>query len=180
MVDPKVRADHSFVATMSTGFSGNLGFPMPTNWSFRQFFETDISASVNGKAVTLRIDKNDYSDLDQGAYNIQPRKPKDPEYEALHTAWTDMGLKFPILKDSNLFTKNFTFNRTYPVYRSQLVDVDVTTSTTYSLPGEVVIFTVENRKVTASLREMLGEMSSDRLADYQETINKLSATIGNG
>lgn len=186
MADSSVQADHSFVANMSTGFSGNLGFPMPKNWSFGQFFETDISSEVDGKNVSLRIDKNDYSGLDQGASYPQPRPPKDPEYEALHKAWTDMGMEIPILNDSGLFTKNFTFNQTYEVYRSTFVDVDVTTSTTYSIPGEVdsAEFTVENNEVKASLKEMLGEMygelSSDRLVNYEEALDDLSATIGNG
>ncbi|MEI3598132.1 DUF1906 domain-containing protein [Oceanobacillus sp. SE10311] len=186
MNDSSVRADHSFVANMSTGFSGNLGFPMPTNWSFGQFFETDIYANVNGESVTLRIDKNDYSGLDQGAQYIQPRSSKDPEYEALHEAWADIGINFPILKDKGLFTKNFAFNQTYQVYRSAFVDIDVSTSTTYTVPGDVesVAFTIENGEIKASMREMLGEMygeiSSDRLADYQQMVNNLSATIGNG
>ncbi|MEG1990356.1 MAG: DUF1906 domain-containing protein [Clostridia bacterium] len=29
----------AFVSDMSTGFSGNMGFKMPTNWNFDQFFE---------------------------------------------------------------------------------------------------------------------------------------------
>lgn len=33
----------SFVADMSTGFSGNLGFPMPKNWAFDQFVEFTFS-----------------------------------------------------------------------------------------------------------------------------------------
>ncbi|KRN33526.1 glycoside hydrolase domain-containing protein [Weissella halotolerans] len=33
----------SFVADMSTGFSGNLGFPMPKNWAFDQFVEFTLS-----------------------------------------------------------------------------------------------------------------------------------------
>ena len=32
-------ADKAFVSDMSTGFSGNLGFPMPSEWSFDQFNE---------------------------------------------------------------------------------------------------------------------------------------------
>jgi len=32
-------ADKAFVSDMSTGFSGNLGFPMPTEWAFDQFSE---------------------------------------------------------------------------------------------------------------------------------------------
>src|SRR5699024_1845174 len=40
--DSSVKADHSFVSNMSTGFSGNLGFPMPHNWSFGQFYELSV------------------------------------------------------------------------------------------------------------------------------------------
>ena len=32
-------AEYSFVADMSTGFSGNLGYAIPENWAFDQFFE---------------------------------------------------------------------------------------------------------------------------------------------
>src|SRR5690625_1318277 len=97
-----------------------------------------------------------------------------------------MGMKIPILNDSDLFTKNFTFNKSYPVYRSTFVDVDVNTSITYSIPGDVesAKYTVENGKVKTSLSEMLGEtyseLSSDRLTDYQGALDNLSATIGNG
>ena len=95
-------------------------------------------------------------------------------------------MKIPILNDSGLFTKNFTFNQTYEIYRSIFVDVDVTTSTTYSIPGDVesAKYTVENGKFKASLSEMLGEayteLSSDRLTDFQDMLDNLSITIGNG
>lgn len=36
-------ASASFVADMSTGFSGNLGFPMPENWAFDQFVEFTLA-----------------------------------------------------------------------------------------------------------------------------------------
>jgi len=35
---------HSFVSGMSWGFSGNLGFPLPLNWSFNQIKEFQFSA----------------------------------------------------------------------------------------------------------------------------------------
>lgn len=35
-------AVHCFVADMSTGYSGNLGYAMPQNWSFDQFVEYNI------------------------------------------------------------------------------------------------------------------------------------------
>lgn len=49
----------SFVSDMSTGYSGNYGYPMPTNWAFDQFFEYDFSSD-------LGIDKDAVSGRDQG------------------------------------------------------------------------------------------------------------------
>ncbi|MFG2307549.1 glycoside hydrolase domain-containing protein [Streptomyces sp. NPDC048566] len=39
-VTNKTYARYSFVSGMSWGFSGNLGFPLPSNWSFNQIKET--------------------------------------------------------------------------------------------------------------------------------------------
>lgn len=44
----------AFVADMSTGYSGNLGYPMPDNWAFEQYHEFTFSS--NG--VSLPLDKN--------------------------------------------------------------------------------------------------------------------------
>ena len=44
----------AFVADMSTGYSGNLGYPMPDNWAFEQYHEFTFTS--NG--VSLPLDKN--------------------------------------------------------------------------------------------------------------------------
>lgn len=44
-VSNKNLACSSFVADMSTGYSGNLGFKMPANWAFDQFHEYGILGS---------------------------------------------------------------------------------------------------------------------------------------
>lgn len=44
-VSGEAYARHSFVSGMSYGFSGNLGFPMPDNWSFTQIKEFDFQPS---------------------------------------------------------------------------------------------------------------------------------------
>ncbi|WIV57979.1 glycoside hydrolase domain-containing protein [Amycolatopsis nalaikhensis] len=43
-VTDEAYAAYSFVSGMSWGFSGNLGFPMPANWSFTQIKEFQFSA----------------------------------------------------------------------------------------------------------------------------------------
>ncbi len=52
----------SFVSDMSTGFSGNLGFPIPDNWAFDQFNTTTISSG--GKSI--EIDKDGFSGRYEG------------------------------------------------------------------------------------------------------------------
>ena len=55
-------AENSFVADMSTGFSGNLGFSMPRNWAFDQFIE--FTMGTGDEAVG--IDQVAISYKDQG------------------------------------------------------------------------------------------------------------------
>lgn len=55
-------ADCSFVGDMSTGFSGNLGFSMPANWAFDQFYTTSIGSGSGH----LEIDKDGFSGKDHG------------------------------------------------------------------------------------------------------------------
>lgn len=43
---------YSFVANMSTGFSGNLGYPMPNNWAFDQFYESEAVLEASGLIKT--------------------------------------------------------------------------------------------------------------------------------
>ena len=66
-------AVRSFVADMSTGFSGNLGFSKPDNWAFDQFATTDVG-SGNGY---IEIDKDAYSGLDTG-FNYVEESPDEP------------------------------------------------------------------------------------------------------
>lgn len=56
----------SFVGDMSTGYSGNLGFKMPTNWAFDQFTTVTIG-SGNGQ---IQIDKDTYSGEYSGVDHI--------------------------------------------------------------------------------------------------------------
>ncbi|MBE7107038.1 DUF1906 domain-containing protein [Bacillus cereus] len=69
-VSDKKYATYSFVSGMSTGFSGNLGFPLPTNWAFDQIKEYKIG-SGNG---SIAIDKDIKSGRDNGVTKIDKEK----------------------------------------------------------------------------------------------------------
>jgi len=73
-----------FVSDMSTGYSGNMGYKIPTNWAFDQFSEITFS-STNG---SFGLDKDAYSGLYAGFNHleehdifdetyVQPTKPED-------------------------------------------------------------------------------------------------------
>jgi peptidoglycan hydrolase-like protein with peptidoglycan-binding domain len=55
-------ATHCFVGDMSTGFSGNLGFSIPTSWSFDQF----TTVTIGSGSGSIQIDKDGYSGRDHG------------------------------------------------------------------------------------------------------------------
>ena len=52
----------SFVGDMSTGYSGNLGFPMPKNWAYDQFHEYNFTKNNE----SFGLDKDGYLGLDPG------------------------------------------------------------------------------------------------------------------
>ncbi len=61
-VSNKGYAISSFVSDMSTGFSGNLGFPIPDNWAFDQFMTVTVGLGEG----QIEIDKDGYSGRDSG------------------------------------------------------------------------------------------------------------------
>ena len=62
IMNSRQLTDYSYVADMSTGFSGNLGQPIPQNWAFDQFDEILITAS----SPAFDLDKAAVSGRDEG------------------------------------------------------------------------------------------------------------------
>lgn len=59
-------ASTSFVSGMSTGFSGNLGYPLPANWAFDQIATIKLGSSDG----FIEIDNNINSGRDPGASSV--------------------------------------------------------------------------------------------------------------
>ncbi len=60
----EIQIDNMFVADASYGFSGNLGFSIPTGWAFDQFYVDNYSVG-NGEGK-ITVDKVAYSGKDNG------------------------------------------------------------------------------------------------------------------
>lgn len=65
-VSDKGWATASFVSDMSTGFSANLGYPLPSNWAFDQI----STISVGTEDGYIEIDNNIKSGRDNGASSV--------------------------------------------------------------------------------------------------------------
>lgn len=70
-------ADLSFVAGMSTGYSGNLGFRLPSNWAFDQI----SSARIGVPPMSIEIDNNISSGRDYGQATVA-NVPSDGHLDA--------------------------------------------------------------------------------------------------
>lgn len=69
-VSEKGYAKTSFVSGMSTGFSGNLGYPLPKNWAFDQI----STIKVGSGSGLIEIDNNIKSKRDNGVKEIEKEK----------------------------------------------------------------------------------------------------------
>ncbi|MGM9465342.1 glycoside hydrolase domain-containing protein [Streptomyces murinus] len=85
----------SFVSGMSTGYSGNLGYPLPDNWAFDQIKDFTLADGTSG---AVEIDNDIASGRDPGVNSVtRPRDPNDAFYtyliwvEARAGQWIDQG-----------------------------------------------------------------------------------------
>jgi peptidoglycan hydrolase-like protein with peptidoglycan-binding domain len=67
-VSKKGLAVTSFVSGMSTGYSGNLGYPLPSNWAFDQISTITIGTGEGA----INIDNNINSGRDSGQSSVAP------------------------------------------------------------------------------------------------------------
>jgi peptidoglycan hydrolase-like protein with peptidoglycan-binding domain len=93
----------SFVSDMSTGFSGNLGFTMPTNWAFDQI----ATITVGSGAGAVAIDNNIYSGRDTGQAQVAPRSTPDDRPDTRF----DTSLRPQLSHDLNIYSETVTSNK---------------------------------------------------------------------
>ncbi len=114
-VSEKGYACSSFVGDMSTGFSGNLGYRLPSNWAFDQFSDKDASGnylSIPSSDGAFEIDKDAFSGRDKGVSNLDSNP--DPSISIDTGSTQEEVLYGPTVnifgKDVPLFQANLSFN----------------------------------------------------------------------
>ncbi len=163
-------AESSFVCDMSTGFSGNLGFPLPNNWAFDQFATTTVG-SGNGK---IEIDKDAYSGRDSGVSLIENQTER--MYENLEKIF-DLALEYTGNDDSKSNMLVLQYFRKLGGYGGDLFSSDSSSS---ALRWEIVAGEIDNNfcnQVDSKLNDMNFSYYDPVNTDVKYDINHFCATL---
>lgn len=169
-------AEYSFVSDMSTGFSGNLGYPIPSNWTFDQFNEFVFSSKPN-----FDLDKCGFSGRDSGCAVFEKVESSEAEkINQVQSKYTRKALKsFGVLDKLlglDLDFNDITYNLgTYPS-ENVIVTASVTLNDHITLhPDSDNILTIsfdEKGEVSESfklkIQEICEGMSSNALVNFAE------------
>ncbi|MCY9162560.1 DUF1906 domain-containing protein [Bacillus atrophaeus] len=172
---------YSFVANMSTGFSGNLGYPMPDNWAFDQFYEGTIGSGDG----SIAIDKDSFSSRDKAVASVEP--PSDPVYDARLRTLTNILSSIPALDNlTGLANAMFEFDTTETIFTSPNLDIILSTSLLATIPseGSPNTISVTNGKPGAYITGLLGDtqtsLTASQMDSYQNLLNNISLSVRNG
>ncbi|MCI8693391.1 MAG: DUF1906 domain-containing protein [Lachnospiraceae bacterium] len=170
-VSEKGYAKFSFVADMSWKYSCNLGFPIPPNWAFDQFFEEQFPSSPS-----FPIDKVAYSKRDEGTRTFD-KKEQTPEQHAEYCrAKTEIARHkfiYDVLHPLNYWDKliniGFSYNREIPLGSYMLGTVRVEVSVTFSSSTQTAaetdycigISVDETGKLTAGCKSQITEATKE-------------------
>ncbi|MFD7691080.1 glycoside hydrolase domain-containing protein [Streptomyces sp. NPDC059781] len=88
----------SFVCDMSSGFSGNLGYPLPTNWAFDQI----STITVGSGSGSIEIDNNIASGRDYGQSDFNP----GADLNELDTDLDKDAYRAPMLQDVKAYLES--------------------------------------------------------------------------
>ncbi|WP_406834572.1 glycoside hydrolase domain-containing protein [Lactococcus lactis] len=135
----------AFVSDMLTGYSGNLGFRMPSNWAFDQFNELSIGSGEGA----LDIDKVALSSRDIGFTGFA-----DDKIQKARQKLIPLGELMPILKTPILGTVSFNQEKKiiappYDIYVKLTESADINPD-----KGDNVI-QISNGKITSDLTKAL-------------------------
>ncbi|MCH4169867.1 MAG: DUF1906 domain-containing protein [Lactobacillus sp.] len=164
---------YSYVADMSYGWSGNLGFKMPKNWAFDQFVEYKIA--------NIGIDQVASSGRDKGATSFAV----DNTAVRLDFARTAINSMYQ-LKPVQPLLGGLEVDSPALHVSTLLAEYYVTLSSSFSgdISGAPIGFTVKDGKVTTQFQDEIEKFKTLHAAakdfDFLSGLNVLAPTVGNG
>ena len=195
-VSERGLASYSFVGDMSTGFSGNLGYSIPKNWAFDQFYEQDFTSNP-----TFPIDKDAYSGRDKGAstFDVVPQKSaKQLEQENAQRILDYARMQFihdilnPLGYLNGIVTTGISYNKkvTLANYSNPVADVEVSMTvggqaSTESDSEYKINISVDNEgKLSAETENQLSTITTginlEKLGDFKEKLESIALSVKSG
>ena len=170
----RVGIGFSFVANMSYGWSGNLGFKMPDNWAFDQFVEYPIYG--------IDIDQTASSGLDKGISGVAQTTPE------VQTGYLANQLLSVFPDYHNLFgTINWTVSAPEQHLSTPIADYYITLEDKWTatvVDDKTGTLTIQDAKMLNQTADVMKQfesaMSSYDIGDLSGAFNKLAPMIGNG
>jgi len=115
-VSDKGYAEFSFVSNISSGYSGNLGFKMPSNWAFDQFATVSLGS--------FAIDKNGYSGKDACVGELVPYVDTSAVFSDIKAkGWYKQYVDYAVAYGIFTGTSKTTFSPNDNITRAQFVQV---------------------------------------------------------
>ncbi|WP_391486857.1 glycoside hydrolase domain-containing protein [Lactobacillus mulieris] len=147
----------SFVADMSYGWSGNLGFEMPENWAFDQFVEYTIGGT----------------DIDQVAASGSDKGSKKFRLPSTSTKPISANEALDIL-GSLLNLTSISFNQEYPLIKTPMLEESVEFEESFTGTGGNPTFNISNGKLDgANLSGLLGPLFNNQQATVDAVFGKM-------
>ncbi|MCA0174578.1 glycoside hydrolase domain-containing protein [Bacillus sp. RAR_GA_16] len=160
-------ATTSFVSGMSTGFSGNLGYPLPENWAFDQI----STISVGSGDGYIEIDNNIASGRDIGQQLSQPLNERnDNFFSQLDTIYSIALENDYSISEANLVTLQYLREK---IYNGALWDP-------LAGPIQQEFIDLVNEKVNAPVEEIYDPLSLEAVGveHFAATLNSVIALNG--
>lgn len=175
-VSNKGYAESSFVGDMSTGFSGNLGFGMPSNWAFDQFYTTSIGSGSG----CLEIDKDGFSGRDSGVSKLDKPQNAGSPPEVISFSRDSIELVGPNVNIFGTDTPLFKMNLNWKLNLDKLVDCQYNiTNNTYEVtigvkdPDLNPLAHATNYKDLKAMVRSFNGYTPTAIKDYHKLQNKL-------
>lgn len=189
----------SFVADMSTGFSGNLGYPIPRNWAFDQFHEYTLTSSPD-----FDVDKDAVSGKDRGVstFDAVPKKTEDELIQENQETLIELGREVivkAVLSPLNLWQKfvstSWTYGKEVEIARFSSPDFDIITrvkvsETVTALAGSTTSFSVEvdhSGALTAGTQNAIGASTAEfdipgagNASQFTDQIRAIAGSVKSG
>lgn len=129
---------YSFVADMSYGWSGNLGFKMPQNWAFDQFVEYPIGGTP--------IDQGASSGKDPGHHTFKTRP--------IETISPEDAIK-SITSDNDFINGKISFDTSTVLMEEPYIKITAKAATEFKHEGKGIAFSIKNGKFSVNEEAVL-------------------------